>query len=77
MGLASHEHLYNVLTKLQVHSYKTYTSNFIKFLYKPVIEALVNSKDYQITVYDKLKITSTEIRIVEHENANKKKGKFI
>ena len=64
MGLASHEHLYNVLTKLQAHSYKTFTSNFIKFLYKPVIEALTNSKDYQIAIYEKLKITSTELRIV-------------
>ena len=77
MGLASHEHLYNVLTKLQAHSYKTYTSNLIKFLYKPVLEALINSKDYQIAIYEKLKVTSTELRIVELENANKKRGKFI
>jgi len=51
MGLASHEHLYNVLTKFQAHSYKTFTSNFIKFLYKPVIEVLICSKDYQIAIY--------------------------
>ena len=63
MGLASHEHLYNVVTKLQGHFYKAFTSSFIKFLYKPVIEALINSRDYQIAVYEQLKIISTEIKI--------------
>jgi hypothetical protein len=77
MGLSSHEHLYNVFTSIQAHSYKTFSSNFIKFLYKPVFEALVNSKDYQIAIFEKLKVTATELRIVELENANKKRGKFV
>lgn len=38
---------------------------------------LINSKEYQISVFDKLKITSTEFKIIEIHNQNHKKGKFL
>jgi hypothetical protein len=77
MGCGSQLQLYHVLKNLEAHSYKTYSTNLVKFLYKPVIEALVNSKDYKIAIYDKLKVTSTEMRITEAENYNKKRVKLV
>ena len=64
IGYASQFQLYQVLTNLQTHSYKTFPTSFIKFLYKAPIEMLINCKEYQISIFDKLKITSTEFRIV-------------
>jgi hypothetical protein len=77
MGCGSQLQLYHVLKNLEAHSYKTYSTNLVKFLYKPVIEALINSKDYKIAIYDKLKVTSTEMRITEAENYNKKRVKLV
>lgn len=65
IGYATQFQLYQVLNNLQVHSYKTFPTSFIKFLYKAPIEMLIDSKEYQITAFEKLKITSTEFRIIE------------
>lgn len=64
IGYATQFQLYQVLSNLQAHSYKTFPTNFIKFLYKAPIEMLINCEEYQITAFDKLKITSTEFRII-------------
>jgi len=51
MGCTSQLQLYDILLNLKMHSYKKFTTSFVKFLYKPVFEALIESKDYQILIF--------------------------
>jgi hypothetical protein len=61
-GYASQQRIYEVYQRLQSHSYKVYISDMRKSIYKRLIQGLIKTDDFQTQAYEKLKITSTELK---------------